>query len=1344
METGLVEVRDAESMVLRLSLLPSKKDEGNLPIAMAVSNDSGHPVLYITRGGNALEKVTLFNQKNEKPLRMEGKWKPISAIQVSHARKSLVAIGLQDGEVRILDAYTLVQGQTLGASSADGGKHAAVTPLRSAVCGISFCETNESVMVVFHQQGAIAVWNLKDEIVECVRVLEETIAHGTWHPWLPHLYTLSSRCSIRCWSIVTGRKGGVSVEEEPRLACSRRLEFSSSSSESSSVLGCSKGPAHLCFHRRFNLFCIVSSQPPPPLISDSQAVLPVLQLVDLLNPSCLLPIGCSFGAGSDSELKRTEGRGAMDEPGHAVREDVVYLRGSSVCVFRPQYKKPVSVGTIPCEDNQGLGCHPVSLSYSSTLRMGLLLQANSRGGRNFSLLSLSSPTPSSSSPGVKRQGEDGSHLQLLISDAMPARDAVFVGRKFLALLSSAGDSIQLHLLNPRSAANTEEGRGSFSSACARLQSSEFLLCEAAVPHGLTLDRLYGRMQQGGEELDDVSSSASSSSPSPSTIELLGLDRTRGLLLYFKADVDGKEIRVREEREEHKLSQGEQVMQVNWRPRAEEAEEAKDASLAVLTSRRLMILDDEGRKHVEVPLPNLLSSIWIGETLCVSCMSQVFAVSLDGFCSRVATLECYGAVLCSCSMSSIAFLSHDKGSSLLYTRRVNLLLPLLRSALFKDDVSRALELVSSCDGDMLTPEVVQLLSSSPCKDLAIAVKELFLSWLPWHDQLSLAFAVRDFDLCLALLDAAATNHPPLLQELGSVYAMLADIALLSRCSLTAANALLRAGACGVTACLWRLLEQLREEDDVKGMRHLKRFAELTGDKYLALECSLLLGEVSGLDDLRGFSLRLSLAPTWDKKFRRAPMPSAFFSIVNPSQEEEEDGQGETRRFTFSLQNSGEGWLQEIRSSASTLIQQLKEGREGTAKSPSSLSSWFSHRLSEDWSAGEDKSNRPPAAPTVPQRSPASSDFSPSRAPSESARTEPDVDEFGFSIRPDERAPDSNPFGSAELFGEEEEDAGQKPQLLVRIRSAEESKVADADELLHAVKSMSLSAEGNETNMAVRNMLDIGLGAGASLFSEKSRRRAGSRTADSKHASTKNTPIVSPMVSIVEHEDMPHFPPAEPSSDSFSNMIFDFDPFAAESSSGGFRNEFDNHFGFGDPFSAFVGDGKLAEEQEGESSSDFMPFQQDASAQEGSGDMESGQGSESSERSMQSDKGKGRTSFGSVEDWVVQNRGGKWQGGKEEQKQEEAAHVGIEDGKEQGMEDEEVGGVAVHASLEGSEIQLPAPPLAGQSAGGDGGGGDGGGGDGDFKDPSNTQEQQSEPGGWVSFGDSGMGFSDDDFS
>ncbi|KAJ1487111.1 hypothetical protein T484DRAFT_1745253 [Baffinella frigidus] len=110
--SGDIEVWDCDTLALREKFAPSRKEVGKAAVVLACSFSGGLPVAFVGRGGSAVERIVLVSQKGkgskgkEKPLRNDGRWKPVTAISVD-VQSGSVAIGHQDGDVRFLDGRTL-------------------------------------------------------------------------------------------------------------------------------------------------------------------------------------------------------------------------------------------------------------------------------------------------------------------------------------------------------------------------------------------------------------------------------------------------------------------------------------------------------------------------------------------------------------------------------------------------------------------------------------------------------------------------------------------------------------------------------------------------------------------------------------------------------------------------------------------------------------------------------------------------------------------------------------------------------------------------------------------------------------------------------------------------------------------------------------------------------------------------------------------------------------------------------------------------------------------------------------------------------------------------------------
>lgn len=202
-EKGDIELWDCETMAVKDRIVASKKEDGKPVIAWSFVIEGGSLHVYISRGGASLERIVLM-EKRGKALRNDYKnWKPITVVEAQP--RGGIVVGLADGEVKVVDRKTLHQtAQSFSPSSADPrfAQH-----LRFPVSAISFHPRQETLMAVSHVSGSVALWNVRKETFEGIRLHpnpNRQLIDCQFHPWLPSLCALWDDGTLHFWTIVSG------------------------------------------------------------------------------------------------------------------------------------------------------------------------------------------------------------------------------------------------------------------------------------------------------------------------------------------------------------------------------------------------------------------------------------------------------------------------------------------------------------------------------------------------------------------------------------------------------------------------------------------------------------------------------------------------------------------------------------------------------------------------------------------------------------------------------------------------------------------------------------------------------------------------------------------------------------------------------------------------------------------------------------------------------------------------------------------------------------------------------------------------------------------------------------
>jgi len=201
-EGGDVEVWDSEIRVLKDRMPPTKKDEGRAVTSVTSHVISTTIIIYYIRGGSAIERAEVGSGKS---MRVDLKAGLITSISPTvQAQSGFLAVGLVDGEVRLLDGNTLALVHSFAASGLDI-KGLTSTMLRSRVASVGFHPRSTTSLATTLQSGVVLFWDTRRESADCVcmraRQHTQALVHGCFHPFLPLFITLSQDGALVIWPI---------------------------------------------------------------------------------------------------------------------------------------------------------------------------------------------------------------------------------------------------------------------------------------------------------------------------------------------------------------------------------------------------------------------------------------------------------------------------------------------------------------------------------------------------------------------------------------------------------------------------------------------------------------------------------------------------------------------------------------------------------------------------------------------------------------------------------------------------------------------------------------------------------------------------------------------------------------------------------------------------------------------------------------------------------------------------------------------------------------------------------------------------------------------------------------
>jgi hypothetical protein len=407
-EKGDIEVWECTNLELKVRHSPNKKDDGKTVECWSVMMHAGMPSAFLSRGGSVMERVSLLS--NEKPLRVDGKCKPLTCI-VKHTQAGYLAAGTWDGEVRIIDAKTLLARQVFAPHDAK---------CRSPVSAMAFSARQPGLMAVSHYHGAIALWNVfsSNSTAESVRVLPNPVVDACFHPWLPVLLTQTDNGEVRSWTLATSATKGHSLAESQLVAPMHMsaMERSYYAHRSVPVKGALMREARkLIFSPRFNFFISIFRRGREILLANPSAGsnMLVYRLCDHLHPYSMMPIF------STNNCAQEEG----------VRRDLVtILDGAKMVEFNVQEQKESSNSWAVPNLESG-ECRALHIVSSSKNRLALVFTVTMPGPKYHA-----HPVTVSVIPGSRGTAAAGAGV-------IPARDGCFLPQDRMALLSGDGKSV---------------------------------------------------------------------------------------------------------------------------------------------------------------------------------------------------------------------------------------------------------------------------------------------------------------------------------------------------------------------------------------------------------------------------------------------------------------------------------------------------------------------------------------------------------------------------------------------------------------------------------------------------------------------------------------------------------------------------------------------------------------------------------------------------------------------------------------------------------------------------------------------------------------------------------------